>query len=137
MADKLTAMAAPPAALPRAVRKGPPITVKCECGERRELRYGERWRCEGCGRSYDTNRIPVEEYASLRRDRVRNRVLPSAIFVALACIVLVFVLIGRPLAAVLIVPLVAFVWGTFIRPGRRRRQLRAIAERPRWKIGAD
>jgi Flp pilus assembly protein TadB len=130
-------MAPDAAELPRAVRKGPPITVKCECGERRDLRYGERWRCEGCGRNYDTNRIPIEEYASLQRDRVRNRILPSAIFVALACVVLVFVLIGRPLAAVLVVPLVGFVWGTFIRPGRRRRQLRAIAERPRWTIRAD
>jgi hypothetical protein len=111
--------------LPRAVRKGPPTTVKCQCGQRRELRYGERWRCDGCGRSYDTNRIPLEEYAALRRDRVHDRIVPSAVFVALAPVVLVFVLIGRPLAA--IVPLTGFFWGTFVRPARRRRQYRAIA----------
>ena len=28
---------------PGAVLKGPPITVTCECGEKRELAYGERW----------------------------------------------------------------------------------------------
>jgi len=125
------------AELPRAVRKGPPITVTCECGQKRDLRYGERWRCDGCGRSYDTNRIPVQEYASLRRDRVHDRILPTAVFVLLGCLVLVLVLVGRPLAAVLVVPFVGFVWGTFVRPKRRRRQYKAIAERPRWQIRAD
>jgi hypothetical protein len=123
--------------LPRAVRKGPPITVKCECGERRDLRYGERWRCDGCGRSYDTNRIPVEEYASLRRNRVRDRILPSIVFAGAAAAALVFVLIGRPLAVVVVVPLAGFLWSSFVRPARRRRQYQAIADRPRWKIESD
>jgi hypothetical protein len=125
------------AELPRAVRRGPPITVTCECGEKRDLRYGERWRCENCGRSYDTNRIPVEEYASLRRNRVHDRIVPTAIFLVLAVVVLVFVLLGRPLAAIVIVPLVGFFWGSYVRPRRRRRQVQAIAERPRWKIRAE
>ena len=123
--------------LPRSVRRGPPITVTCECGEKRELRYGERWRCEGCGRNYDTNRIPVDEYAALRRARVRDRIVPSLVFAGLLAIVIVFVAIGRPLAAIVIVPLVGFVWGSFVRPRRRRRQYRTIAERPRWQIRAD
>jgi hypothetical protein len=126
-----------PSDLPRGVRRGPPITVKCECGERRDLRYGERWRCEGCGRRYDTNRIPVQEYAALRRNRVHDRIVPSIVFAALACVVLVLVFVGRPLAAVLVVALVGFFWGTFARPARRRRQYKAIAERPRWQIKAD
>jgi hypothetical protein len=126
-----------PSVLPRGVRRGPPITVKCECGERRDLRYGERWRCEGCGRSYDTNRIPVEEYASLRRNRVRDRVLPSLVFAAVAAAALVFVLIGRPLAVIVVFPLAGFVWSSFVRPARRRRQYQAIADRPRWQIRAD
>ncbi|MDQ6817486.1 MAG: hypothetical protein M3018_08785 [Actinomycetota bacterium] len=121
----------------RKPRRGPPITVTCECGERRELRYGQRWRCESCGGSYDTNRIPVEEYDTFRRNRARDRILPSAVFAALAVLVLVLVLIGRPLGAIVIVPLVGFVWGSYVRPARRRRQYRAIAERPRWKIRAD
>ena len=44
--------------------------------QRRELRYGERWQCEGCGRGYDTNKIPLEEYAAMHRNRVRDRILP-------------------------------------------------------------
>jgi hypothetical protein len=127
----------PAADLPRAVRRGPPITVKCECGERRELRYGERWRCEGCGRNYDTNRIPVQEYTALRRDRVRDRILPSIVIAAATAIALVFVLIGRPLAVIVVFPLTGFVWSSFVRPARRRRQYQAIADRPRWKLKAD
>ncbi len=130
-------MTAAHADLPRAVRKGPPITVTCECGERRDLRYGERWRCDGCGRSYDTNRIPLEEYASLRRNKVRDRILPSIVFAAAAAVALVFVLIGRPLAVVVVVPLTGFLWSSFVRPARRRRQYQAIADRPRWMIESD
>jgi Flp pilus assembly protein TadB len=138
MSDDLTSHpAVRPPALPRSVRRGPPITVKCECGERRELRYGERWRCEGCGRAYDTNRIPVQEYASLRRDRVRDRMLPSIVFAAVAVVAAVLVVIGRPLAVIVVLPLTGFVWSSFVRPARRRRQYQAIADRPRWQIRAE
>jgi hypothetical protein len=125
------------AALPRAVRKGPPITVKCECGQRRELRYGERWRCEGCGRSYDTNRIPVAEYAAFQRNRARDRILPSIVFGVALGAAAVFVAIGRPLALIVVFPLTGFLWSSFVRPARRRRQYKAIADRPRWKIESD
>jgi hypothetical protein len=125
------------AAVPRSLRRGPPITVKCECGESRELRYGQRWRCEGCGRTYDTNRIPAEEYASFRRNRVQDRFLPSVVVLGLAAAVLAFVLIGRPVSAILVFAAVGFVWGTFVRPRRRRRQYKAIADRPKWNIKAE
>jgi hypothetical protein len=125
------------AQMPRNVRRGPPITVKCECGQQRELRYGERWRCDGCGRNYDTNRIPADEYASFHRNRVRDRFLPGAVFLALGGAVLAFVLTGYPFGAILIVGAVGFMWGTFVRPVRRRRQYRAIADRPSWKIKSD
>jgi hypothetical protein len=125
------------AAVPRSLRRGPPITVKCECGERRELRYGQRWRCEGCGRTYDTRRIPADEYASFRRNRVHDRLLPSVVVLGLALAVLAFVLVGRPLSAILVFGAVGFVWGTFVRPARRRRQYKAIADRPKWNIKAE
>jgi hypothetical protein len=130
-------LTAAPAKLPRAARKGPPITVKCECGQQRELRYGDQWRCDGCGRGYDTNRIPIDEYAAFRRDRVHDRIVPSLVFAGLAAAVVAFVLIGRPIAAIMVFAVVGFGWGTFVRPARRRRQYKAIADRPRWKISAD
>jgi Flp pilus assembly protein TadB len=123
--------------LPRAVRRGPPITLTCECGEKREVRYGESWQCEGCGRSFDTRRIPLEEYAAIHRARVRDRLLPAAMLLLVAGVALAFVLSGRWPAAVVIVPLSGFVWSTFVRPARRRRQYRAIAELPRWEINSD
>src|SRR5437870_2590340 len=39
----------------------PPITIRCECGESRDVAYGELWRCERCGRSWNTQQIPAEE----------------------------------------------------------------------------
>jgi Flp pilus assembly protein TadB len=123
--------------LPRAVRRGPPITLTCECGEKREVRYGEGWQCEGCGRSFDTRRIPLEEYAAIHRARVRDRLLPAGVLLLVAGVALAFVLSGRWPAAVVIVPLSGFVWSTFVRPARRRRQYRAIAELPRWEINSD
>ena len=130
-------MTAPDPDLPRAVRKGPPITLTCECGEKREVRYGESWQCEGCGRSFDTRRIPLEEYAAIHRARVRDRLLPAAVLLLVAGVALAFVLSGRWPAAVVVVPLSGFVWSTFVRPARRRRQYRAIAELPRWEINSD
>ena len=125
------------AALAKAIRRGPPITVKCECGERREMRYGQRWKCENCGRSYDTNKIPPEEYAAFHRRKVQDRILPTIVFAVIGLLIIGFVVAGRPLALILIVPMIGFVWGSFVRPRRRRRQYRAVAERPRWEIKAD
>ena len=61
---------------PGTVLRGPPIAVTCECGEKRDLRYGEEWTCENCGRRWDTNQIPHEQYAAIRRTQLRFRVLP-------------------------------------------------------------
>jgi hypothetical protein len=123
--------------LPRSVRKGPPITITCECGRKRELKYGEAWSCEGCGRRYDTTRIPMDDYARFHRNRVRDRILPSALLAVAVGLVVLFVAIGRPLAAVVIVPMIGFAWGSFIRPRRRERQYKTIAERPTWQIKAE
>jgi len=123
--------------LPWVVRRGPPISLTCECGEKRELHYGESWRCEGCGRNFDTRKIPLEEYAAIHRSRVRDRVLPTVILLCVAALATVFVLIGRWYAALLIVPMAGFGWSSFVRPARRRRQYQAIADLPRWEIKSD
>src|SRR4051812_33795910 len=47
---------------PGSVLKGPRITVNCECGQTNYLAYGENWTCGSCGRMYDTNRIPRDDY---------------------------------------------------------------------------
>lgn len=118
----------------RKLRRGPPITLTCECGERRDLRYGERWRCEKCGRTWDTTRIPVEEYAAIRHGQLRQLMAPGAAAIVVAAAAVALVLSGRALGAIVLVPLVAYLWSQFVRPARRRRRYREIGELPRWEV---
>jgi hypothetical protein len=126
-----------PATIPRSVRRGPPITLTCECGETRYLRYGERWKCEKCSRSWDTAKIPVDDYAAIRRTQLRFRRVPLVISVlALACVV-AFVIVGKALGGLLLVAVVATTWSMFFRPIHRRRYREALADLPTWQIEPD
>lgn len=120
--------------LPRGVRRGPPITLTCDCGERRLLRYGERWTCERCGKTWDTRRIPVEQYAAIRATQLRYRRVPIAISVLALCCVVAAVVFGKALGGVLIVGIIATTWSMFFRPIHRRRYRQALAALPTWKI---
>jgi hypothetical protein len=120
--------------LPRSVRRGPQITLTCECGERRYLRYGERWRCEQCGRMWNTARIPIEQYAALRATQLRYRRVPMVIsIVALACVI-ASIIFGKAVGGVLVVAILATTWSMFFRPIHRRRYRRALADLPSWTI---
>jgi hypothetical protein len=131
-------MAATEAKLPRAVRKGPPITVKCECGQRRDLKYGEQWQCEQCGRRYDTRKIPMEEYAAIRRTQVRYRLFPIAAGLLLLAAMIVFFIEGRTFSAIIIIPFMLASWASFGRPFWRSRYRRALSkDTPTWTIKAD
>jgi hypothetical protein len=121
----------------RRLRHGPPITLTCECGERRELRYGERWQCEKCGRTWNTNRIPVEQYASVRRIQLRLRWNMIGLCVLVVSIVIFFIAIGKLLGGVLLVAICATAWRMYIWPRQKRRYLDAIDNLPRWEIDPD
>ncbi len=124
-------------ALPKSLRRGPPITLTCECGERRHLRYGDRWKCEKCGRAWNTAKIPVEQYASIRATQLRLRRIPIAIsVVALVCVV-AFIIAGRALGGLVVVALVATTWSMFFRPVYKRRYREALAQLPSWQIEPD
>jgi hypothetical protein len=114
--------------------KGPPISIRCECGAAREVPYGERWTCEACGRTWDTGQIPPDEYAALLRPVRRYRLLVlgpplalSAVLIPLAVLVdvrfafLLFVLVMG--FALLVVPLL-----------RRRASDRVRGSTPRWAL---
>jgi hypothetical protein len=121
-------------ALPRSVRRGPRITVTCRCGERQYLQYGERWTCERCGRTWDTHRIPLDEYLALRRIQLRHRRIPILVSViALACVV-GFLLAGKGLAGLIVVAFALTAWSMFARPLHRRRYREALAQIPTWEI---
>jgi hypothetical protein len=123
--------------VPRSVRRGPPITLTCECGEKRYLRYGEHWTCEKCGRGWDTAKIPLEQYAAIRQTQLRYRRAPIAISVlALACVVTCIV-VGKALGALLVVAIIATTWSMFFKPLHRRKYREAIAELPSWQITPD
>jgi hypothetical protein len=113
---------------------GPPITVTCECGERRDLRYGESWDCERCGRKWDTSQIPAEQYESIRRLQWRFRVLPIALGVFVAALAIFFTLTGNVFSVFILLPLAMMSWFFFVRPVHRRRYRQAIAELPRWEL---
>ncbi|HUO73371.1 MAG TPA: hypothetical protein VMU39_21555 [Solirubrobacteraceae bacterium] len=123
--------------LPRSVRKGPRITITCKCGERRYLHYGERWTCEKCGRSWNTQRIPIEQYAELRKAQLRYRRIPIAMSVLSLICVVAFIIAGRAVAGLIIVAFAATAWSMFARPIYRRKYRQAIAHVPTWEIEPD
>ena len=120
--------------VPRSVRRGPPITVTCDCGESRYLRYGERWTCEKCGKTWNTKRIPVEQYAAIRATQMRYRRVPIAISVFALAAVIACILVGKALGGLLVIGILATTWSMFFRPIHRRKYREAIAELPTWKI---
>ena len=122
---------------PGSVTKGPPITVTCECGERHELFYGERWTCPSCGRAYDSRQIPEEEYAQIRRLQLRYRAVPIALGATVAALAIVFTLTGNVAGVFFLMPVALVAWFVFIRPTHRKRYRAAIARLPRWDLRAD
>ena len=126
------------AELPRAVRKGPLITLTCECGNKGGVRYGERWKCEACGRAFDTHKIPLDEYAAIRRTQLRFRIVPLISGVLLVAAVVLFFAAGKAFGAIIVVPFLFASWNMFVRPFFRARYRRALSKNvPTWTIDAD
>jgi hypothetical protein len=123
--------------LPRSVRRGPLITLTCKCGERRDLHYGERWTCEKCSRSWNTLRIPVEQYAEIRRAQLRFRRVPLAISVLSLVCLIAFIVIGKAVGGLILVGFAATAWSMFVRPLHKRRYRKALAKLPSWEIEPD
>ena len=114
----------------------PPITIKCECGETKDVAYGERWRCERCGRSWNTQNIPVEEYEGLLRRMRRHKleVLAVAGLMAAVLVPLIVVVSSRFIA---VVPMVMAIWLFVLLPFWRRRYHRTARGAPRWELHPD
>ena len=122
---------------PGAVLRGPPIAITCECGEKRDLGYGEDWTCESCGRRWNTNQIPAEQYEAIRRTQLRYRVLPVGFGLLVASTAIFFTLTGNIFSVFVLLPLSMLIWFYFLRPFHRRRYRRAVAELPRWELHPD
>jgi hypothetical protein len=127
-------MARDAARLARAVRKGPLITLTCECGERRELHYGEQWRCDKCGRTWNTNRIPLEQYARIHKRQLRLRRMMLTLLAIAVVSVAGFILIGKFLGGIMLVAVCAIGWRMYIWPKQKQRYLESIDDLPSWEI---
>lgn len=117
--------------------KGPPISVRCECGAARQLAYGERWTCEQCGRTWDTSQIPAAEYAELLRPVRRYRLLVLGPPLLLAAVLIpLAVLVDVRFAFLLFVLVMGF--GLLVVPHlRRRASERVRGATPRWRLRAE
>jgi hypothetical protein len=113
--------------------RGPPITITCDCGAKKDVAYGERWRCETCGRSWNTQQIPAEEYAGLLR-RVRRHQYEALGMVALAAAVMVPLIVLVSARFILLVPFVMAAWLFVVLPYWRRRYRRTARSAPRWEL---
>jgi hypothetical protein len=119
---------------PGSVLRGPPIAITCECGEKRDLRYGEEWTCEKCGRRWDTNQIPREQYEAIRRTQLRFRVLPVVYGLVILAVAMFFTLTGNIFSVFILLPLALMLWFYFVRPFHRRPYRRAIGELPKGEL---
>lgn len=122
---------------PGSVVRGPPIAVTCECGEKRDLSYGDDWTCENCGRRWDTTQIPAEQYGAIRRTQLRFRVLPVAYGLLTAAGAIFFTLSSNIFSVIILLPFSMLLWFYFIQPFHRKRYRRAIAELPKWQLRPD
>jgi hypothetical protein len=117
----------------RSELRNPPITIKCECGETREVPYGDRWRCEACERSWDTQQIPAEEYEDLLR-RIRRHELEALAMTALAAAIMIPLILVVSSTFILLVPPLMAAWLFLILPFWRRRYRRTARGGPRWQL---
>ncbi len=114
----------------------PPITIRCDCGETRQVAYGERWTCDGCGRSWDTRQIPAEEYEGLLR-RVRRHKLEAVGAAAVSAAIMVPLIVLVSERFILLVPMVMVLWLFVFLPYWRRRYRQTAHEAPRWQLHPD
>jgi hypothetical protein len=117
----------------RAEMARPPITIKCECGETKQVVYGQRWTCDTCGRSWNTQQIPPEEYDGLMRRMRRHKIEVLAVAAAVIA-VLVPLIIFVSGSFIGLVPLVMAAWLFFFLPYWRRRYRRTAHNAPRWNL---
>lgn len=111
----------------------PPITIKCDCGERRDVAYGDRWECANCGRSWNTQQIPAEEYEALLR-RVRRHKLEALAAAAAGAAVFVPLIALVSVKFIALVPLAMAGWLFVGLPYWRRRYHRTASGAPRWQL---
>ena len=113
--------------------KGPPITVKCECGAVKHVPYGDVWTCEGCGRRWNTGQIDADEYYAILREMRRFRLSAIGAAFVLAVVFTILALVVSQ-SLFLLLPVVLGVWFLAYMPWWRRRIRRRARSSPKWKL---
>src|SRR5512132_777091 len=62
--------------------RGAPITIRCDCGQVERVPYGQTWTCPVCGRRWNTEQIPGEEYWGIMREMRNYRLQVVGVSVA-------------------------------------------------------
>ena len=120
---------------PGAVFGGPPITVTCECGEKRELQVRRgldlRELRHGAGTRTRSRRSSTGRSATPSSGSACFRCSTGSAVLALA---MFFTLTGNIFSVFILLPLAVMLWFYFVRPFHRRRYRRAVAELPKWEL---
>src|SRR5262245_65925969 len=77
--------------------RGAPITIRCDCGQVERIPYGQTWQCPDCGRRWNTEQIPADEYWGIMREmrRYRLQVLGISVVLGIAFALALANLTGR------------------------------------------
>jgi hypothetical protein len=95
--------------------------------------YGERWSCERCGRRWNTEQIPPEEYWGIMRDMRRTRLSVIGIALGLAAAFgLLAVFVAESLF--LLLPVVLGLWLIVYMPMWRRKVRQRARSLPKWNL---
>ena len=116
--------------------RGPPITIRCECGRVERVPFGDTWRCEKCGRRWNTNQIPAGEYWGIMHEmrRFRLTAIAAALVLGLTFAVLAF-FVSRYFFYLL--PIVLSGWYIWYMPRWRRRVRERARSLPKWQLHPD
>jgi hypothetical protein len=115
--------------------KGPPISVRCECGNVEAVPYGQAWTCPTCGRRWDTAQIPSEEYEGILHDMRRYRVEAMVLGSSIGLVVVLFAAFThRPVFPLALIAMAG--WWTLYMPRWRRKVRGRARQLPSWKLRA-
>lgn len=113
--------------------KGPPITVRCECGQLKHVPYPETWQCEQCGRRWNTAQIPADEYWGILKEMRRFRFSAIAAAVVLGVTFTILALVVSQ-SLFLLLPVVLAGWYIWYMPFWRRKVRRRARSLPKWQL---
>ncbi len=113
--------------------KGPPITVRCDCGTVEYVPYPESWTCPSCRRRWNTNQIPSEEYWGILREQRRFRLQAMRTGAAIGVIALILALL-HPANAFPVILVSFAAWFLLYMPQWRRKVRRAARGVPTWHL---